>query len=118
MLPRNKNLLNSAKELRSNMTFEEKILWYHFLSKYPVRFRRQHIIGNYIADFYCDRAKLVIEIDGAQHFEHDAADYDKKRTEYFESLGIFVIRFLNRDIKFNLKNVCSMIDKIIKQRTE
>lgn len=100
------------------MTFEEKTLWYRFLSKYPVRFRRQQIIGDYITDFYCDKAKLVIEIDGSQHFEPKASDYDRKRTEYFESLGIFVIRFLNKDIKLNFENVCSLIDKTVKQRTE
>ena len=98
MLPRNSGLIDFAKELRKNMTKEEKTLWYKFLSSYPVRFYRQKIIGDYIADFYCDKAKLVIEIDGAQHFEHDAAEYDKKRTKYFESLGIAVIRFLNRNI--------------------
>ena len=116
MLPRNKNLLIYAKELRKNMTLEEKELWYKFLSSYPIRFRRQHIIGNYIADFYCDRAKLVIEIDGSQHYEHDAAEYDKKRTEYFESLGISVIRLLKQNINNNFENTCRYVDKIVKSK--
>ncbi len=98
------------------MTFEEKTLWYKFLSSYPVRFRRQKIIGDYIVDFYCDAAKLIIEIDGSQHYEQDAINYDKKRTEYMESLGLFVTRFLNRDINDNFENVCLYIDKIVKQR--
>lgn len=98
------------------MTFEEKTLWYKFLSLYPVRFRRQKIIGDYIVDFYCDAAKLIIEIDGSQHYEQDAINYDKKRTEYMESLGLFVTRFLNRDINDNFENVCLYIDKIVKQR--
>ncbi|MBQ2898896.1 MAG: endonuclease domain-containing protein [Oscillospiraceae bacterium] len=116
MFPRNKNLLDYAKELRKNMTPEEKELWYKFLSKHPFRFRRQEIIGDYIADFYCDRAKLVIEIDGAQHFEHDSAEYDRERTKYFESLGISVIRFLNRNINSDFENTCQYIDKTIKSR--
>lgn len=98
------------------MTFEEKTLWYKFLSSYPVRFRRQKIIGDYIVDFYCDAAKLIIEIDGSQHYEQDAINYDKKRTEYMESLGLFVTRFFNRDINDNFENVCLYIDKIVKQR--
>ena len=116
MLPRNKDLLSSAKALRKNMTPEEKTLWYRFLSSYPIRFRRQEIIGNYIADFYCDKAKLVIEIDGAQHFEHDATEYDKKRTGYFESIGLSEIRFVNPDINSRFEDVCLYIDKIVKSK--
>ena len=118
MLPRNNNLLCAAKELRQNMTSEEKTLWYRFLSSYPIRFRRQTIIGNYIADFYCDKAKLVIEIDGAQHYEHDALEYDKTRTEYLKSLGLTVIRFLNKDINKNFENTCMYIDKIVKSKLQ
>ena len=116
MLPRNKELVDFAKNLRKNMTFEEKTLWYKFLSSYPVRFYRQKIIGNYIADFYCDKAMLVIEIDGAQHFEHEAMEYDLERTKYFESLGISVVRFLNRNINSDFENTCKYIDKIVKSK--
>ena len=98
------------------MTFEEKTLWYKFLSSYFIRFYRQKIIGNYIADFYCDKAKLVIEIDGAQHFERETMEYDLERTKYFESLGISVIRFLNRDINSDFENTCKYIDKIVKSK--
>ena len=116
LLPRNRDLLNFAKNLHKNMTDEEKELWYKFLSQYPVRFRRQKIIGNYIADFYCDKAKLVIEIDGAQHYSPDSFAYDKERTEYFESLGISVIRLLNQNINYDFENTCSYIDKTVKQK--
>ena len=116
MLPRNKELVDFAKSLRKNMTFEEKTLWYKFLSSYFIRFYRQKIIGNYIADFYCDKAKLVIEIDGAQHFERETMEYDLERTKYFESLGISVIRFLNRDINSDFENTCKYIDKIVKSK--
>ena len=112
----NPKLTDNARELRKNMTKEEKELWYKFLSSYPIRFRRQHIIGDYIADFYCDRAKLVIEIDGSQHYEPDAVEYDKKRTEYFESLGISVVRLLNKNINNNFENTCRYVDKIIKSK--
>lgn len=95
------------------MTPEEKSLWYSFLSSYSIRFRRQEIIGNYIADFYCDKAKLVIEIDGAQHFNHDAVCYDRERTAYFS-----VIRFLNRDINSDFESTCRYIDKIVKSKIQ
>ena len=80
------------------MTKEEKHLWYDYLNKYPVRFRRQEVIGNYIADFYCDKAKLIVEIDGSQHFDDAAIEYDNKRTKYFNSLGLRVLRFTNHEI--------------------
>ena len=115
-LKADKNLNSSAKELRKNMTPEEKHLWYDFLKKYPIQFNRQKVIGEYIVDFYCKRANVVIEIDGAQHFEHENAEYDKKRTEYLNGVGIEVIRFLNKDINYNFENTCKYIDKIIKNR--
>ena len=115
-LETDKNLNLAAKELRKNMTPEEKHLWYDFLKNYPVQFNRQKIIGNYITDFYCKKANLVIEIDGAQHFEHDNSEYDKARTDYLNSVGIEVIRFLNKDINYNFNNTCKYIDNIIKKR--
>lgn len=85
---------------------------------YPVRFNRQRIIGSFIADFYCDKAKLVIEIDGSQHFETENISKDSKRTEYFKSLGISVLRFANNEINENFYEVCSVIDKETKNRIE
>ena len=98
------------------MTPEEKHLWYDFLKTYPIQFTRQRVIGNYIVDFYCRRANLVIEIDGSQHYLSDAITYDKERTRYFESIDIEVIRFLNKDIEDNFENVCAYIDKTVKRR--
>lgn len=112
----NPELKEKSRELRKNMTFEENRLWYHFLRKYDVRFSRQRIIGNYIVDFYCRKANLAIEIDGSQHYTHDAIEYDKNRTEYLRNCGIEVLRFLNKDIKCDFENVCAYIDKIVKQR--
>ena len=103
-LPRNfeanPNLRDKSRNLRKNMTFEENKLWYQFLRSYEIRFLRQRVIGNYIVDFYCRKANLVIEIDGAQHYIHDSIEYDKERTEYLKNCGIEVLRFLNKTKKF------------------
>ena len=112
----NPKLTKHSQQLRKDMTPEEKKLWYQFLRNYDIRFLRQRVIGNYIVDFYCRKANLVIEIDGAQHYEHEAIEYDKERTEYLKTCGIEVLRFLNKDINYDFENVCAYIDKIIKQR--
>lgn len=98
------------------MTPEEKHLWYDYLKAYPIQFNRQRVIGNYIFDFYCRKANLVIEIDGLQHYVPDGISYDKERTGYLNSIGIDVIRFTNRDINENFINVCAHIDMTVKRR--
>ena len=105
-----------SQELRRNMTPEEGILWHCYLKKYKYQWYRQRVIGNYIADFYCKALKLVIEIDGSQHFEETDLAYDAIRTEYFESLGIEVIRFTNIDINKRLRYVCDYIDLKVEER--
>ena len=117
-IPRNKELLDNARTLRKNMTKYENHLWYDFLRTYPVRFRRQEIIGNFIADFYCNKAKLVIELDGSQHYEEDKIKYDRQRTEYLNTLGIEVLRFTNLDISKKFRNVCNDFDIVVKSRIE
>ena len=116
-MERNEKLKTNAQMLRKNMTKEEAKLWYQFFCQYPNRFRRQYVIGNYIADFYCHKAKLVIELDGSQHYEPEQNEKDKKRTAYFESLDIKVIRFSNLDILRNFQEVCEMIHMEVKNRT-
>lgn len=111
--PREKSLLNNARNLRKNMTKEERHLWYDFLRGYPLRFRRQEIIGGYIADFYCDKSKIIVELDGGQHYEDDASKYDQKRTDYMNSLGIKVLRYSNLDVMKNFEGVCTDIDSHI-----
>jgi len=91
-------------------------LWYEFLREYPVRFQRQKTIENYIADFYSHRAKLVIEIDGGQHYEDDKAVKDKQRTEELEKLGLAVLRFSNRDVNLNFRGVCEQIISVVEER--
>ena len=88
-------------------------MWYDFLKKHKLQFYRQRIVGNYIVDFYCPNAKLVIELDGSQHFKEETAEYDTLRTEYLNSLDICVIRFSNRDIDDCFEDVCQLVEKTI-----
>ena len=115
-MERNEKLTSNAKALRKSMTKEEAQLWYQFLCRYPQRFRRQYIIGNYIADFYCHQAKLVVELDGSQHCDPGTMEYDQKRTEYLISQGLKVLRFSNLDVMQHFKSVCEAIDMEVKER--
>ena len=110
----NGNNIPSAKSLRKNATPQENHLWYDFLSKHKYRFQRQKCIDNFIADFYCHKAKLVIEIDGSQHYTEEVAKYDEFRTEKLKEYNLTVIRFTNRQIDKNFSGVCSFIDLIIR----
>ena len=105
----NPKLRPFAQKLRREMTKEERHLWYDFLKSLPVTFNRQKVIGAYIADFYSASAKLVIELDGSQHFEEPGLVQDKKRDAYFAELGIQVLRYSNEDIKHNFDGVCEDI---------
>lgn len=105
-----------ARRFRKAMTREEKILWGYYLRKYPVRFHRQYAIGRYIADFYCRKAKLVIELDGSQHFMKDGVVHDCRRTAFMKQFGILVLRFMNKEILTNLSGVCEYIDFMVTQR--
>jgi very-short-patch-repair endonuclease len=109
VLPYNKKLKSRSQELRKNATPQEKKLWYRFLRRYPIAFSRQKIIGNYIADFLCPSKKLVIEIDGSQHFTDDGLQNDQIRTEFLESLGLHVLRFTNKEVDSYFDDVCSAI---------
>ena len=100
------------------MTDPEKRLWYKCLSLFPVRFNRQKRIENYILDFYCHKAKLVIELDGEQHYEEDIKEYDIERTKVLENYNLKVIRFSNYDLKENFDGICEYIENILKQRLE
>ena len=111
----NKEIVPFAKELRKNMTKEERHLWYDFLRMYPIKFTRQKVLGKYIADFYCAKANIVIELDGSQHYEDEGLLNDEKRTQYLNELGINVIRISNLDVLKNFEGVCTYIDEIVKQ---
>ena len=99
------------------MTKEEALLWYKFLSRYPLRFRRQYVIGKFITDFYCHQAKLVVELDGSQHYEEKNQFNETNRTEYLQSQGLRVLRYSNLDVLKKFQNVCEEIDFVAKERT-
>ena len=109
MLPRNKRLKTTARNLRKNMTAEEKRLWYDFLKKLPMTVKRQYNIENYIVDFYIAEKRLVIEVDGAQHYEIENKEADEKRSEKLAAWGINVLRYSNRDIRRNFNSVAEDI---------
>ena len=109
-------LLDNARSLRQNMTPQEKHLWYDFLRHYPIKIYKQKIISHYIVDFYCHSAKLVIELDGSQHYNPEAREYDRQRSEELAELGIEVIRFTNFEVDKTFEGVCYVIDKTIRER--
>ena len=111
----NKGLLPFAKELRKNMTKEERHLWYDFLRTYPIRFLRQKTLGKYIVDFYCAEAKLVIELDGSQHYDDSHLEKDEERTNYLREYGLKVIRIPNNEVSNNFRGVCEYIDHVVRQ---
>ena len=116
MLPYNKSNITLAKNLRKNMTPWERKLWYEFLRDYPVRFQRQKAIGNYIVDFYCAKARLVIELDGSQHYNKNELLKDRIRTERLEEYMLTVIRIPNNEVDENFYGVCEYIDFYIKDK--
>ena len=98
------------------MTRQEKHLWYDFLRYYPIKIYKQRIIDDFIADFYCHQARLVIELDGSQHYTVQGKAHDEARTEILERYGLHVLRFSNKDVDDNFESVCYMIDKTIRER--
>ena len=104
-----------AKTLRNNMTPWERKLWYEFLRNYPIRFQRQKAIGNFIADFYCAKARLVIELDGDGHYTSEQAEKDKNRTKELENMNLTVLSICNLDIDRNFSGVCEYIDLAVKK---
>ena len=111
-----RKILQYSRELRKNMTREERHLWYDFLKTYPIPFHRQYPIGNYIVDFYCHQAKLVLELDGSQHCEPKTVEYDRDRTAFLEEKGLFVLRLSNLDVMKQFRSVCEMIDMAVRDR--
>jgi very-short-patch-repair endonuclease len=114
----NKKNITLAKNLRKHSTKQEKHLWYDFLSTYYVKFQRQKSIDNFIADFYCHKAKLVIEIDGSQHYTEVGLQKDIFRTEILEEYGLKIIRFTNFQIDEYFREVCEYIDSVVKDSLE
>ena len=115
-LPYQNKLIPRAKELRKEATKQENHLWYDFLKSYPVRFQRQKTIDYFIADFYCHAAKLIVELDGSQHYEEQGIERDKERTAILEQYGLNVIRFSNLDVERTFEGVCTAIDLVVRER--
>ena len=111
----NHSLVPNAKSLRNHMTKEERRLWYDFLRLYPVKFSRQKVLGKYIVDFYSAEAKLIIELDGSQHYEENGIEYDAERTVYLEQYELRVVRIPNNYVNEQFREVCEYIDHIVKQ---
>ena len=109
----NSKLTDFSQELRREMTKEEKHLWYDFLKKLPITVNRQKVIGNYIVDFYCASARLVIELDGSQHYDEKGREADCVRDNYLRGLGLCIVRYTNRQIRENFCGVCKDIEKHI-----
>ena len=112
----NSALTSNARNLRKNMTKEERHLWYDFLHTYPVRFLRQKVIDSYIVDFYCHDARLIVELDGSQHYEPENQKKDQERTQILESRGLKVIRIPNNEVMANFAGVCEYINMRVEQR--
>jgi len=109
-MERNAALKGISQQLRKNQTKEENLLWHNFLKKYPLRFRRQYVIGNYIVDFYCHQARLVVELDGSHHYDAGQQEKDLQRTAYLENQGLTVLRFTNLEVTRQFGLVCQSID--------
>ena len=111
-----KSLTPLAQTLRKNQTKEEARLWYQFLRRYPTQFRRQFPIGCYIVDFYCAQAKLIVELDGSQHYTTATIERDMLRTQYLTQQGLQVLRYTNTDIQFRFRAVCEDIHTHVTNR--
>ena len=111
----NKKLISNAKALRNNMTKEERHMWYDFLKEYPVKFQRQKVLGHYIVDFYCAEAKLVIELDGSQHYDQSGMRKDDERTNFLKGYDLSVIRIPNNEVFNNFRGVCEYLDSCVNQ---
>lgn len=114
----NAELTSNAKTLRKNMTKEERHLWYDFLRGDPVRFLRQKVIDHYIVDFYCHEARLIVELDGSQHFDPEGQRKDAERTQRLEARNLRVVRIPNSEVNYNFGGVCEYIDHFVKEQMQ
>ena len=113
---KNNDMLDVARRLRRDMTPEEKRLWYTFLRKYPVKFYKQRIIESFVVDFYCADARLVLELDGSQHYTEQGMAYDGERSAILHGYGLKVLRFSNREVNQHFDAVCECIDREVQAR--
>ncbi len=109
-------MLANARHLRKAMTPWERKLWYCFLRTYPVKFYKQRVLGPYIVDFYCPSAKLILELDGSQHFTPDGQASDSNRDAYLQTRGYAILRIPNIDIDRRFQSVCETIHRETQSR--
>ena len=115
-MPSEKHLQSNARRLRNEMTKQERHLWYDFLRTFEIQFYRQKVIECYIVDFYCARAKVIVELDGGQHYEDEGQYADQKRDVRLKALGYEVIRFTNDEVDHNFFEVCEAIKMAVLKR--
>lgn len=112
-------LAQRAKSMREQMTYAERRLWFSFLREYPTPFVAQKVIGSYIVDFYCRKARLSIELDGESHYTEEQKEYDRVRTTFLESMEIKELRFTNNEVRENLEGVCEAIhEEVLNRRND
>ena len=114
----NSKMKETARSLRKNMTRQEKHLWYDFLRDYPVKWYRQRSVDRFIVDFFCFKARLVIELDGSQHYTEDGIAYDSIRTDVLEKYNLEVLRFTNMEVDANFRDICETIDGKVRERVQ
>lgn len=114
----NSKMKETARSLRKNMTRQEKHLWYDFLRDYPVKWYRQRSVDRFIVDFFCFKARLVIELDGSQHYTEDGMEYDSIRTDILEKYNLEVLRFTNLEVDENFRGVCETIHGKVRKRVQ
>lgn len=114
----NRHLVGYARELRRNMTIQERRLWYGYLRGHPARFVRQKVMGRFILDFYSARAKLAVELDGSQHFEDAGQTADAHRTAFLQGYDVQVLRIPNNEVDHNFSGVCEAIEQALRRRDE
>ena len=114
----NSKMKETARSLRKNMTRQEKHLWYDFLRDYPVKWYRQRSVDRFIVDFFCFKARLVIKLDGSQHYTEDGMEYDSIRTDILEKYNLEVLRFTNLEVDENFRGVCETIHGKVRERVQ
>ena len=115
---KNYKMLGTARALRRNLTPQEHRLWYVFLRDYPIKIYKQRIIESFVVDFYCAQSRLVIELDGSQHYTEQGKAYDAERSAVLEQYGLLVLRFANNDVDNHFDAVCAQIHSIIQSRLQ
>ena len=113
---KNYRMLGTARTLRRTLTPQERKLWYLFLRNYPVKIYKQRIIESFIVDFYCAQARLVIELDGSQHYTESGKSYDAERSLILQQYGLRVLRFSNSEIDNHFESVCEQLHHVIQNR--